>query len=197
MTAITSAVLFRSESKGSGFHANECLKSNTKRFTEFTNCNLSQRLVELTLLFFSDVEEHDFPSSFTKSYLKLGERFFSTVTWVLQLHTVWNQKKIGLLILLNCEAASLTVFTTMCLKPGLHIVVTIAEHASDDAPKRILRLSTHPLQIYLVKYEYLGSSLLCEDQVPREKPIKGVCNDVLAILTTYMETRLKGATSQW
>ena len=27
-------------------------KSNTKRFTEFTNCNLSQRLVELTLLFF-------------------------------------------------------------------------------------------------------------------------------------------------
>ena len=35
------------------------------------------------------------------------------VTWVLQLHMVWNQKKIGLLILLNCEAASLTVFTTM------------------------------------------------------------------------------------
>ena len=29
------------------------VKSNTKRFTEFTNCNLSQRLVELTLLFFS------------------------------------------------------------------------------------------------------------------------------------------------
>ena len=28
------------------------VKANTKRFTEFTNCNLSQRLVELTLLFF-------------------------------------------------------------------------------------------------------------------------------------------------
>ena len=27
---------------------------------------------------------------------------------------VSNQKKIGLLILLNCEAASLTVFTTIC-----------------------------------------------------------------------------------
>ena len=27
-----------------------------------------------------------------------------------------SEKKIGLLILLNCGAASLTVFTTMCLK---------------------------------------------------------------------------------
>ena len=54
--------------------------SNAKRFTEFTNCNLSQRLVEVTLLFFNDVEEHEFPSHCTKSCLKLGERFFSTVT---------------------------------------------------------------------------------------------------------------------
>ena len=38
------------------------VKSNTKRFTEFTNCNLSQRLVELTLLIFNDVEEHEFLS---------------------------------------------------------------------------------------------------------------------------------------
>ena len=37
------------------------VKSNTKRFAEFTNCNLSQRLFELTLLFFDDVEEHQFP----------------------------------------------------------------------------------------------------------------------------------------
>ena len=64
------------------------------------------------LIFFNDVEEHEFASNWTKSYLKLGERFFSTVTWVLQLHTVWNQKKIGLLILLNCEA--------VCLKLQLH-----------------------------------------------------------------------------
>ena len=71
------------------------VKSNTERFTEFTNCNLSQRLVELTLPFFNDVEQHEFPSNWTKSFLKLGERFFSTVTWVLELHTVLNQKKIG------------------------------------------------------------------------------------------------------
>ena len=42
--------------------------------------NLSQRLVEITLLFFNDVEEHEFPCNCTKSYLKRGERFFSTVT---------------------------------------------------------------------------------------------------------------------
>ena len=68
------------------------------------------------LTFFDDVEENQFPSYCTTSYLNLGERFFSAVTWVLQLHRVWNQKKIGLLILLNCEPASLTVFTTMCPK---------------------------------------------------------------------------------
>ena len=70
----------------------------------------------LPYFFFDDVEEHQFPSYCTTSYLNLGEKFFSTVTWVLQLHTVWNQKKIGLLILLNCEPVSLTVFTTMCSK---------------------------------------------------------------------------------
>ena len=45
--------------------------------------------------------------------------------------------------------------TVAILKPGLHIVVTIAEHASDVAPKRILRLSIHRLQIFLVKCGYL------------------------------------------
>ena len=53
----------------------------------------------------------------TKSYLKRVERFSSAVAWIiLQLHTVPNQKNIGLLILLNCEAVRLTVFTTMCFK---------------------------------------------------------------------------------
>ena len=56
------------------------VKSNSKRLTEFTNCNLSQRLVKLTLLFFNDVEEHEFPSNCTKSYLKRRNRYFSTVT---------------------------------------------------------------------------------------------------------------------
>ena len=55
------------------------------------------------------------------------------------------------------------------LKPGLHMVLTIAEHASDVATKRILRLSIHRLQTFLAKYEYMQSSQLCEDQGIREK----------------------------
>ena len=51
------------------------VKSNTKHFTNFTNCNLSQRLVEFTLLFFNDAGEHEFPSPCTKSYLNLGKDF--------------------------------------------------------------------------------------------------------------------------
>ena len=66
------------------------------------------------LTFFNDVEEREFPSNCTKSYFKRRDRFFFTVSWVFQLNTVWNQKNIGLLILLDCEPASLTVFTTMC-----------------------------------------------------------------------------------
>ena len=74
---------------------------------------------------------------------------------------------------------------------SLHIVVTIAEHASDDAPKRILKLSTYRLQIFLVKYECLWSLQLCEDQHKRGKLKKRVRKHVPAILTTYyIETRL-------
>ena len=51
------------------------VKSNTKRFTEFTNCNLSQRLVDLVLLFFSDVEEHEFPSTVPNCTSSLGKDF--------------------------------------------------------------------------------------------------------------------------
>ena len=76
------------------------------------------------------------------------------------------------------------------IKPGLHIVLTIAEHASDNAPKKILRLSTYRLKIFLVKYEYLKSLQLCEDRGIPGKLKKPVRKHVLAILTTYMETRL-------
>ena len=39
------------------------VKLNTNHFIEFTNCNLSQRLVELNLtIFVNNVEEHDFNS---------------------------------------------------------------------------------------------------------------------------------------
>ena len=41
------------------------------------------------------------------------------------------------------------------LKPGLHIVGRIAEHACDDASKRILKLSTYRLKIFLAKYQNL------------------------------------------
>ena len=34
----------------------------------------------LPYFLFNDVEEHEFPPNYTKSYLKLGERFFSAVT---------------------------------------------------------------------------------------------------------------------
>ena len=59
-----------------------------RRFIEFTNCNLSQRSIEPTSVFFNDVEEREFPSNCTKSYVERRDRFFSTVTSVLQLHTV-------------------------------------------------------------------------------------------------------------
>ena len=49
------------------------------------------------------------------------------------------------------------------VKPNLHIVVTIAQHACDRVRQRVLKLSTYQLQMFLVKYEYLRSSQLCED----------------------------------
>ena len=52
-----------------------------------------------------------------------------------------------------------TFTTAVCeswnVKPDLHMVVTVAEHACDGASKRILKLSTYPLQIFLVKHQYM------------------------------------------
>ena len=50
------------------------------------------------------------------------------------------------------------------LKPGLHMVVRVAEHACDDALKRILKPSTNQLQIFLVRDQYLRSLLPHGDQ---------------------------------
>ena len=55
-------------------------------------------------------------------------------------------------------------FKIYSVKPGLHIVLTIAEHAFYFALKRILRLLIHRLQIFLVKYEYPPSLQACEHQ---------------------------------
>ena len=56
-------------------------------------------------------------------------------------------------------------------KPGLHLnkVMTITEHACDYVLKRVLKLSSYRLQIFPVKYEYLQSLQLCEDQGIRGK----------------------------
>ena len=50
------------------------------------------------------------------------------------------------------------------VKSGLHIVLTIAQHARDRVLKRVLKLSTYRLQIFLVKYEYMRSLKPCENQ---------------------------------
>ena len=76
------------------------------------------------------------------------------------------------------------------VKPGLHIVVAIAKHACDRVLKRVLKLSTYRLQIFLAKNGYLRSLQLCEHQGMRGKLKKSVCKHVLAILTTYVETRV-------
>ena len=46
-------------------------------------------------------------------------------------------------------------FPMRTVKPGLHMVGRIAEHACDDASKRILKLLTYRLKIFLVKYQNL------------------------------------------
>ena len=43
----------------------------------------------------------------------------------------------------------------MSLKPGLHMVVRVAERACDDASKRILKPSTNRLEIFLSGDQYL------------------------------------------
>ena len=66
----------------------------------------------LPKFFFNDVEEHEFPLNRTNGTSKGGldfslqsPEFYSFIQFEIK-------KKIGLLILLKCETASLTVFTT-------------------------------------------------------------------------------------
>ena len=82
------------------------------------------------------------------------------------------------------------------VKPGLHVVVTIAEYASDDAPKRILRLSHIDYKYFLSKingyhhYDDMETKLYLEDFYR-----KHVRKHVLAIFMTYIETKLKNPNS--
>ena len=69
------------------------------------------------------------------------------------------------------------------------MVVTIAEHTSDDASKTILKLSTYRLQIFLVNiniYDHHNDM----DTKPYMDSLKYMFASVLAILTTCMETGL-------
>ena len=78
------------------------------------------------------------------------------------------------------------------LKPGLHIVVVrVAEHDSGDVSKRILTPSIYRSQIFLSRDQYLLSLLPHGDQAIAGQIEKHVLEPMLAILTTYMETRLK------
>ena len=51
------------------------VKSNTKRFTKFTNCKLSQRLVELILLFSMMLKSMSFPLTVPNRISNLGKSF--------------------------------------------------------------------------------------------------------------------------
>ena len=64
------------------------------------------------------------------------------------------------------------------------MVVTIAEHDCDYVLKRVLKLLTYRLQIFLVKDHYMQSLQLYGDQAIPEQPKKRVCKHVLPILTT-------------
>ena len=69
-------------------------------------------------------------------------------------------------------------------KPGPHIVVRIAGHTCDDTSKRILKLSTYRLQIFLGKDQYLSSLQQYGDQAIAGQLEKHVLKPMLAILTT-------------
>ena len=71
-------------------------------------------------------------------------------------------------------------------KPGLHIVVRVAEHDCDDASKRILKPLTYRLQMFLVRDQYLRSLLPHGDQTITGQLEKHVLKPMLAILTTYI-----------
>ena len=75
------------------------------------------------------------------------------------------------------------------LKPGLHIVVRVAEHACEDSSKRILKPSTYRLEIFLVRDQYLRPLLLHGDQTIAEQLKKHALKPMRAILKTYIETR--------
>ena len=84
---------------------------------------------------------------------------------------ICNQCIDSLKILFGATSEACSAIVTTIWRPGF---------------KRVLKLSTYRLQVFLVKYEYLRSLQLCEDQGIRGSLKKPVCKHVLAILTTYI-----------
>ena len=71
-------------------------------------------------------------------------------------------------------------------------VVTITKHACGHVLKRVLKQSAYRLQIFLVKYEYLRSLQLCEDQGIRRKLKRNVpANMCLPFLQLISRTGFK------
>ena len=74
------------------------------------------KLVEFTLLFLMMLKSMSFSLTVPSRTSNLGKDFSLQPLEFYSCIQFEVRKKIGLLILLNYEAASLTVFTTMCLK---------------------------------------------------------------------------------
>ena len=88
------------------------VKSNTKRFTEFKNCNLSQ-ISRAYLTFLTMLKSMSFPltvpnrtSYLEKDFSLQSPEFYSCIQF--EIEKDWPAD------FANCETASLTVFTTMC-----------------------------------------------------------------------------------
>ena len=75
----------------------------------------------------------------------------------------------------------------------LHIVVRVAEHAYDDASKRILKPSTYRLQIFLVRDQHLRSLLPHGDQTKAGQLEKHVLNLCLRSLQLIWRPGLREA----
>ena len=69
--------------------------------------------------------------------------------------TVWSYHIFATITESACQYEDFLAVNRTTVKPGLHIVVTIAEHACDDASKMILKFSMYRLQIFLEKNQYL------------------------------------------
>ena len=91
------------------------------------------------------------------------------------------------LVLLYASAIPVLTFSRkldkITPKPGLHIVVRIAEHACDDASKRILKPSTYRLKIFLVRDQYLPSLPENGDQATAGQFEKHVRKPLLATIS--------------